>query len=118
MISALLAGFVARAPLSFPIVFLALGLVLGEGTTGALSVDLDSEVLQAVAFATLALVLFLDAMNLEVAVMKRDWLIPALALGPGTLLVIGLTAGSAMLIMGFDPVIAFIVGAVLASTDP
>ena len=117
-ISALLAGFVARAPLSFPIVFLALGLVLGDGTTGAVSVDLDSEVLQAVAFATLALVLFLDAMNLELAVMRRDWLIPALTLGPGTLLVIGLTAVSAMVIMGLDPLIAFIAGAILASTDP
>jgi NhaP-type Na+/H+ or K+/H+ antiporter len=117
-ISALLAGIVARAPLSFPIVFLALGLTLGEGTTGALAVELDSDALQTVAFATLALVLFLDAMNLELAVMRRDWLVPALALGPGTLLVIGLTAASAMVIVGLDPVIAFIVGAVLASTDP
>ena len=55
-ISALLAGFVARAPLSFPIIFLALGLVLGVGTTGAVSVDLESDLLLAVAFATLALV--------------------------------------------------------------
>lgn len=117
-ISALLAGVVARVPLSFPIVFLALGLVLGDGTTGALTVQLDSDLLQAVAYATLALVLFLDAMNLELAVMRRDWLIPALTLGPGTLLVIGLTAVGAMTIAGFDPVIAFIVGAVLASTDP
>jgi NhaP-type Na+/H+ or K+/H+ antiporter len=117
-ISALLAGIVARAPLSFPLVFLALGLVLGEGTTGALSVELDSQVLEAVAFATLALVLFLDAMNLELAVMRRDWLVPALTLGPGTLLVIVLTAVCAMVIAGLDPVIAFIVGAVLASTDP
>ena len=117
-ISALLAGFVARAPLSFPIIFLALGLVLGDGTTGAINVDLESDLLLAVAFATLALVLFLDAMNLELAVMRRDWLIPALALGPGTLMVIGLTAMCAMTIAGLDPVIAFIVGAVLASTDP
>jgi NhaP-type Na+/H+ or K+/H+ antiporter len=117
-ISALLAGIVARAPLSFPLVFLALGLVMGDGTTGALSVDLDSEALKAVAFATLALVLFLDAMNLELAVMRRDWLIPTLTLGPGTLLVIALTAVAAMLIAGLDPVIAFMVGAVLASTDP
>ena len=117
-ISALLAGFVARAPLSFPIVFLALGLVLGDGVTGSLSVDLDSQALQAIAFATLALVLFLDAMNLELAVMRRDWLIPALTLGPGALLVIVLTALAAMVVAGLDPLIAFIVGAVLASTDP
>jgi len=118
MISALLAGIVARAPLSFPLIFLGLGLVLGEGTTGAVSVDLESELLQTVAFATLALVLFLDAMNLELAVMRRDWVIPALALGPGALLVIVLTAVTAMIVIGLDPLVAFIVGAVLASTDP
>jgi NhaP-type Na+/H+ or K+/H+ antiporter len=117
-ISALLAGIVARAPLSFPIVFLVLGLVLGDGVTGSLSVDLDSQALQAIAFATLALVLFLDAMNLELAVMRRDWLIPALTLGPGALLVIVLTALAAMVLVGLDPLIAFMVGAVLASTDP
>lgn len=117
-ISALLAGFVARAPLSFPLVFLGLGLLLGDGTTGAVSVELDSDVLKTVAFATLALVLFLDAMNLELAVMRRDWLIPALTLGPGAILVIALTAVAAMLVVGLDPLVAFIVGAVLASTDP
>lgn len=117
-ISALLAGVVARAPLSFPIIFLGLGLVLGEGTTGAVSVGLDSDLLQTVAFATLALVLFLDAMNLELAVMRRDWVVPALTLGPGALLVIVMTAVAAMVVAGLDPLIAFIVGAVLASTDP
>jgi len=117
-ISALLAGFVARAPLSFPIIFLGLGLVLGEGSTGAVSVDLDSDILRTIAFATLALVLFLDAMNLELAVMRRDWVVPALTLGPGALLVIVLTAVAAMVVAGLDPLIAFIVGAVLASTDP
>ena len=117
-ISALLAGVVARAPLSFPLVFLSLGLILGPETTGALEVDLESQVLQAVAFSTLALVLFLDAMNLELAVMRRDWAVPALTLGPGTLLVIALTALVGMTIVGLDPVIAFMLGAILASTDP
>src|SRR5687767_6647068 len=117
-VSALLAGIVTRAPLSFPIIFLALGLLLGDGATGAISIDLDSEFLQAVAFATLALVLFLDAINLELAVVRRDWVAPALALGPGAALVIVLTALVAMVVVGLDPLIAFIVGAVLASTDP
>jgi NhaP-type Na+/H+ or K+/H+ antiporter len=117
-VSALMAGVVARAPLSFPIVFLALGLLLGPGTTGAIEVDLHSDVLLAVAFSTLALVLFLDAMSLEIAFMKRDWVLPALTLGPGTLLVIVLTALCAMVIAGLDPLIAFIAGAILASTDP
>ena len=117
-ISALMAGIVARAPLSFPIIFLGLGLALGDGATGAVSVDLDSDALQTIAFATLALVLFLDAIRLELAVIRRDWVVPALTLGPGALLVIVLTAVAAMIVAGLDPLIAFIVGAVLASTDP
>jgi len=117
-ISALLAGVVARAPLSFPIVFLTLGLLLGEGTTGALSVGFESDVLQATAFATLALVLFLDAMDLEIAIIRQHWHVPALTLGPGALLVIALTAVAAIAITGLDPLLAFILAAVLASTDP
>jgi NhaP-type Na+/H+ or K+/H+ antiporter len=118
MISALMAGIVARAPLSFPIIFLGLGLVLGDGATGAVSVRLDSEALETIAFATLALVLFLDAIRLELAVIRRDWVVPALTLGPGALLVIVLTAVTAMIVIGLDPLVAFIVGAILASTDP
>jgi hypothetical protein len=34
VLAALAAGFVDRAPLSFPMVFLGLGLVLGDGATG------------------------------------------------------------------------------------
>ncbi|MGH2838920.1 MAG: cation:proton antiporter [Thermoleophilaceae bacterium] len=117
-VSALFAGVVARAPLSFPILFLALGLLLGDGATGAVEIDLDSEFLRAVAFATLALVLFLDAINLELAVIRHDWVAPALTLGPGAILVIALTAVAAMVVAGLDPLIAFIVGAILASTDP
>jgi sodium/hydrogen antiporter len=118
VLSALLAGLIERAPLSHPMVFLGLGLLLGEGATGAVELQLDDEALRAVAFVTLALVLFLDAVNLEVAHVRRGWVVPALTLGPGTLIVIVATAIAAMLIAGLDPVIAFLVGAILASTDP
>lgn len=116
--SALLAPVVARAPISFPLVFLGLGLLFGAGTSETLTVDLESEVVKAVAFATLALVLFLDAMDLEITVVRHQWHVPALALGPGAVLVVALTAVAAMLIVDLDPLVAFIVGAVLASTDP
>ena len=118
MISALLAGVIDRAPVSFPMIFLTLGLVLGGGTLDVADVGLEDEALRTVAFATLALVLFLEAMSLELRTLRRHWVVPALTLGPGTVIVIALIAVAAMLIVGVDPVPAFLLGAVLASTDP
>src|SRR3712207_3841065 len=118
MISALLAGVIDRAPVSFPMIFLTLGLLLGQGTSGVTDIDLDSDHLRTVAFATLALVLFLEALSLDLRHLRRYWVVPALTLGPGTIAVIVLTAVAGMAIVGLDPVIAFLVGAILASTDP
>ena len=117
VVAALAAGVVERAPISFPIVFLGMGLVLGDGVTRAVELDLHSPILEVVAFVTLALVLFLDAVRLEAPEMRRDWVVPALSLGPGTLSVIGLVAGAAVLLLGLSVPLAFIVGAALASTD-
>jgi hypothetical protein len=49
-----------------------------------------------VAIVTLSLVLFLDAVNLELTELRRDWLAPLLVLGPATLLVAGLLAGAGL----------------------
>jgi NhaP-type Na+/H+ or K+/H+ antiporter len=118
MTSALLAGVVERAPVSFPMVFLTLGLALGGGTSAAVSIDLHDDVLKTIAFATLALVLFLDALNLDLRHLRGHWVLPALTLGPGTAAVVVLVALAAIAILGLDPLPAFLVGAVLASTDP
>lgn len=118
MISALLAGVIDRAPVSFPMIFLTLGLLLGEGTSGVTSIDLESDALRTFAFATLALVLFLEAMQLDLRHLRRYWVVPALTLGPGTLVVVLLTALAALVLLGVDPVIALLLGAILASTDP
>jgi NhaP-type Na+/H+ or K+/H+ antiporter len=82
LISALAAGLVERAPLSFPMLFLGLGFVLGDRGLQFISIGLDSSVLQVVAVVALALVLFLDAVNLELTELRRDWVAPVLVLGP------------------------------------
>jgi NhaP-type Na+/H+ or K+/H+ antiporter len=118
VVSALAAGLVERAPLSFPILFLGLGFLVGDRGLQFISIGLDSRVLEVVAIVTLALVLFLDAVNLELTELRRDWLAPVLVLGPGTLLVIGLLAGLGMLLLDLPVVLAFLLGTILASTDP
>lgn len=117
-LAALSAGLVERAPLSFPMVFLALGFFLGPGGMGVLDMSPRDQSLEVISTITLALVLFLDAVNLERARSRHEWLAPALSLGPGTALIIIGVAGTAMVLLDFSPLLAFLLGAVLASTDP
>ncbi len=118
VVAALAAGLVDRAPLSFPMIFLALGFLLGPSGAGLLHLDAHDRTLEAIAILNLALVLFLDAVKLQLDELGRDWPIPVLALGPGTLLITALVAGAALLLLQLPLVHALLLGAILASTDP
>ncbi|MDP9350169.1 MAG: cation:proton antiporter, partial [Chloroflexota bacterium] len=117
-ISALASGFVERAPLSFPMIFLGLGLLLGERGLAVISVAPHDATLEVLAILSLSLVLFLDAVDLEFQEAPSGWLVPALALGPGTLLTIGIVAAASSVLAGTTLVQSLLVGAILSSTDP
>jgi NhaP-type Na+/H+ or K+/H+ antiporter len=117
-ISALASGIVERAPLSFPLIFLGLGFALGANGLGVIEIDSHSPVLEAVATISLALVLFLDAVQVQVDELRREWRVPFLTLIPGTLLVIVGVAVASYLLLGLTPVQSLLLGAILASTDP
>jgi NhaP-type Na+/H+ or K+/H+ antiporter len=118
LVSALASGLIERAPLSFPMIFLGLGLALGAGSRSTLQIDVHSPVLEAVAIVSLSLVLFLDAVNIQLDELRSDWRVPMLSLGPGTLLIIAGVAAAAYLLLGTTPLMSLLLGAVLASTDP
>lgn len=118
IVSALASGFVERIPLSFPMIFLGLGLLLGPRGFGVLNVGVHDKVLEAIAVLSLALVLFLDAVRLRFDEGRRAWLVPILILGPGTLMVIGVVAVAATWLLGLGLIPALLLGAILASTDP
>jgi len=118
LLSALVAGLVERAPLSFPILFLVLGFALGPLGAGIITADIHSPLLELVGVLTLSLILFLDGISLETAEKRHDLVVPLLTLGPGTLLVIAITAGAAYLIFQLPLPLAILTGAILASTDP
>jgi NhaP-type Na+/H+ or K+/H+ antiporter len=118
MLSGLVSGVVQRAPISVPIIFLGIGLALGDGGLGLLHVDSHDPALEVVGIVSLAFVLFLDAVNLRFDEGERAWLAPMLALGPGTLFTIGIVAVGATLLFGLSVVDALLLGAILASIDP
>ena len=109
-------GFVSRAPLSFPMIFLGLGFLLGSREI--IETSPESWILEAVATVTLALVLFLDAVRMKFDRSPSEWLVPSLVLGPGTVLTLGLVALAAEFLLGLPLASALLVGAILASTDP
>ena len=117
-VTALASGVVERSPISYPLIFLGLGFLLGEGGLNLVAMGPHNPILEIVAALTLSLVLFLDAVKLQLDKMGNRWAVPALVLGPGTGIIIGLTAVCLALITGFPWTIAFLGGAVLASTDP
>lgn len=118
VVTALASGAVERSPLTFPLLFLGLGFLLGDRGVGLIEMGPYSTVLRVVATLTLSLVLFLDAVNLQVHELGKRWVVPFLILGPGTGLIIVLTAVPLSLLLGFGWLMAFVGGAVLASTDP
>ena len=117
-ITPLASGLVERSPLSFPLIFLGLGFLLGERGLGVFQMGPHAQLLEIVATLTLALVLCLDAVKLQIDELGKRWLVPVLILGPGTGIIIALGATTLALVVGFSWIMAFIGGAILASTDP
>jgi NhaP-type Na+/H+ or K+/H+ antiporter len=118
LIAALLSGLVERSGVPQVAIFLGLGAALGPAGLGALDVGLDSPQLHVVATLSLALILFTDALGLDLRQAREHKALALLALGPGTLLTAALYAAAAWWLLGLSPPAATILGAALASTDP
>ena len=115
--SGLVSGFVERLPISQVLVFVVLGVVVGPWGLGVFALGIDSPAVQSLATVSLTLVLFTDAIKINLGQLRSNWILPALALGPGTLLTILLVGGASALLFGLPPAMALLVGTILASTD-
>jgi NhaP-type Na+/H+ or K+/H+ antiporter len=118
IVSSLLSGLVERTGLPQVAIFLLVGALLGPAGLGLVELQLDSPSLQVIATLGLVLVLFSDAIGVDVAEVRMQRRLAALILGPGTLLPAALTAFAAWALLGLHPAAAAILGAALASTDP
>ncbi|MDQ3705417.1 MAG: cation:proton antiporter [Chloroflexota bacterium] len=118
MIAALISGLIERSNLPQVAVFLALGAVLGPPGLGIVNITLDSPVLRVVATLSLTLVLFTDALSLNIREVRKQLGLTLLVLGPGTLLSATLIAAAGWWLLGLPLAGAVVVGAALASTDP
>jgi len=113
-----IAGRVERSAVSGPIIFIAFGLLAGPFGLGILDLDVKAVELRVVADLTLALVLFIDAANADLATLRSHAEIPRRMLLIGLPLCIALGAGVGMVI--FPDISLFevcILATMLAATD-
>lgn len=118
VVSALLSGLIERSGLPQVAVFLGIGALIGPAGLNLLNADLHSPMLRVVATLSLVLVLFTDAVSLNLKEVRKHWLLSTLVLGPGTLVSAVFIALLSWWMLGLDPAAAVILGAALASTDP
>ncbi|MFO0985405.1 MAG: cation:proton antiporter [Planctomycetota bacterium] len=118
VVAALLSGVIERTAFPQVLVFLLLGAALGPAGLKILDLGLTSPAVHIIATLSLVLVLFTDAVSLDLSEVRKHASLALLVLGPGTILCAGLIAVLAWLLLHLSPLQATITGAALASTDP
>ena len=115
---ALVSGPLAKSPITPPMVFAALGAVLGPLGLGLITIDISHGAVELLAEITLAVVLFSDAARIDLHNLRTDHTLPfrLLVIGLPLTIVAGTAAGLALLPwIGFWE--AALLAALLAPTD-
>ena len=118
IVASLLSGAVERSGTPQVAIFLLLGAMLGPAGIGVVDFPLQSESIEVLATLALVLVLFSEAISVDIGEVREHRRLAALILGPGTILPAALIAVGAWLLLDLPPAAAAILGAALASTDP
>nr|WTB31042.1 cation:proton antiporter [Streptomyces sp. NBC_00830] len=118
LVAVLLSGLAARTVLSTSLLFLVGGALVGDGFLGLIHITPDSDIVAVTADLALFAVLFTDGMHVSFPKLGANWKNPARALGLGMPLAFVGMALVTHYVVGLDWTTSFLVGAVLAPTDP
>lgn len=118
VVASLLSGVVERTGVPQVAIFLLLGAALGPFGLAVFDLHIESPALRVLATLGLVLVLFGDAIGMDLLELRRNARLALLVLGPGTLIPTLLIAIVSHYLLGLHWAAAAIVGAALASTDP
>lgn len=118
LFAVLVSDLAHRTVLSTAVVFLLAGFLLGDGMLGLVSIDSNDDVVSLFAELALFSVLFTDGMRVGVRQLRAAWQLPGRALLLGLPLTLLITALLAHYVAGLGWVESFLIGAILAPTDP
>ena len=98
--------------------FLVLGMLLGPGVAGWVDIKADSALNQLVLIFGSSYILFDGGASLRLGVLKQVWITIVVLATVGVLVTAGITAVAAHYLLGIPFLIALLLGATIASTDP
>jgi sodium/hydrogen antiporter len=115
---AAISGRLGSTPVTQAMVFVAVGLLAGNQALELLQADAAGQFVRHLAEATLALVLFTDAVRVRLGRLRRESLVPARLLGIGLpLTIVAGTVAALALLPGLDLWTAAALATMLAPTD-
>jgi NhaP-type Na+/H+ or K+/H+ antiporter len=118
VLGALIAGLARRSFLSLTAVFVIGGFVLGEGGLKVLDFDPGSGFVSGLALVALIVILFRDGLEVESEMLQTAWHLPFRKLALAMPITAGLVACLTKAVTDLSWTESFLVGALLAPTDP
>lgn len=118
LVGVLVSERASRTILSTAVLFLLAGFVLGQGVLDVITVESGDPVVLILSELALFSVLFTDGMRVGLKDLRAAWRLPGRALVLGLPLTLVVTAALAHYVAGLPWLESFLLGAVLAPTDP
>ncbi len=100
------------------VVFLLIGMLLGPSVLGLVSIKADSAVNQLILIFGSSYILFDGGASIRLKVLKEVWITIVVISTIGVLITGAITGFAAYYFLGVPVIVALLLGAVLASTDP
>jgi sodium/hydrogen antiporter len=118
MVGALASGIAQRSMLSLAALFVLAGFLLGDGALHWIDFRARSGFVEDLAFAALVVILFRDGLEVEGEMLQRAWHLPLRKLVLAMPLTAVIVATATHVLIGLTWTESFLLGALLAPTDP
>jgi sodium/hydrogen antiporter len=115
---ALLSGLARRSFLSLTALFVLCGFALGEGGLQVLELDAGGGFVQGLALVALVVILFRDGLEVEAEMLQNEWRLPLRKLVLAMPVTAAIVALAAHVLTDLGWTECFLLGALLAPTDP
>ena len=112
-------GLIARlAKIPDVVVFLLIGMLIGPGVLGLVDIKADSTINQMIMIFGSSYILFDGGASIRLKVLKEVWITIVVIATVGVLITAAITGAAAYYFLGLAPIVALLLGTVIASTDP
>ena len=114
-----LSGLLARlAKVPDVVIFLLIGMLIGPSVLGWVNIKADSALNQLIMISGSSYILFDGGASIRLKVLKEVWITLLTIATLGVLITAAITGAAAYYFLGVSPIVALLLGSVIASTDP